>query len=441
MARKRTQQEFEDLINMLGNGEYQVIGKYVNNNTHIEIIHAKCNRIWNVIPHDFITAHSRCPYCQNSYTKSDKEFRQKVKNLVGAEYSVMTKYINSSTKVTLRHNVCHQTYEVKPIEFTGTHQRRCPYCAGNKKKTDSEFLIEIQALVGNDYKVLSKYKNNHTKIKFQHSRCGHEFLMYPKDFLSGQRCPFCMGAHRMDHQEFIDTVFNLVQDEYSVIGKFINSHKKIEMIHVKCGHHFNAIPKDFIHRGIRCPYCFGNMKKSTEQFKDEVNKLTDGQFAVIGSYVNSKSKILIKHNICKKSFEITPNDFLRHKNCPCCNQSIGEQLISSFLLKHYINYDRQYKFKDCVYKSELPFDFVVFNDSKLSFLIEYDGEGHYKPIDWSGKGQLWAEQNLKEYQYRDSIKTKYCKDHNINLLRIPYWDFDNIEKILSNELIKYKLIK
>ncbi|MCK9330246.1 MAG: hypothetical protein M0Q94_10270 [Candidatus Cloacimonetes bacterium] len=27
-----------------------------------------------------------------------------------------------------------------------------------------------------------------------------------------------------------------------------------------------------------------------------------------------------------------------------------------------------------------------------------------------------------------------CKNHNIKLLRIPYWDFNNIESILSKEL-------
>ena len=35
---------------------------------------------------------------------------------------------------------------------------------------------------------------------------------------------------------------------------------------------------------------------------------------------------------------------------------------------------------------------------------------------------------------RDTIKTKYCKDNNIKLIRIPYWDFNNIEKILKKEL-------
>ena len=40
-----------------------------------------------------------------------------------------------------------------------------------------------------------------------------------------------------------------------------------------------------------------------------------------------------------------------------------------------------------------------------------------------------------ENQHRiDNVKTKYCKDKKIKLIRIPYWDFKNIEDILIKEL-------
>lgn len=35
----------------------------------------------------------------------------------------------------------------------------------------------------------------------------------------------------------------------------------------------------------------------------------------------------------------------------------------------------------------------------------------------------------------DNIKNNYCLTNGINLLRIPYFDFDNIEDILTNHLI------
>ena len=34
----------------------------------------------------------------------------------------------------------------------------------------------------------------------------------------------------------------------------------------------------------------------------------------------------------------------------------------------------------------------------------------------------------------DDMKTDYCTEHNLKLIRIPYWDFNNIETILCGEL-------
>ena len=37
----------------------------------------------------------------------------------------------------------------------------------------------------------------------------------------------------------------------------------------------------------------------------------------------------------------------------------------------------------------------------------------------------------KDIKLNDLSKNKYCKDNSINLLRIPYWDSDKIDIILS----------
>ena len=42
--------------------------------------------------------------------------------------------------------------------------------------------------------------------------------------------------------------------------------------------------------------------------------------------------------------------------------------------------------------------------------------------------------DLMNRKHIDTIKTKYCEDNNIKLIRIPYWEFDNIENILIKEL-------
>jgi hypothetical protein len=43
-------------------------------------------------------------------------------------------------------------------------------------------------------------------------------------------------------------------------------------------------------------------------------------------------------------------------------------------------------------------------------------------------------ENFGIQQKIDQIKREYCKNNNIKLLEIPYWDFDKIEEILNKEL-------
>ena len=109
-------------------------------------------------------------------------------------------------------------------------------------------------------------------------------------------------------------------------------------------------------------------------------------------------------------------------SCGCAIQSSGERYISSVLTELDAKFIDQYVFSDCKYKQLLKFDFAIFNDNKLLYLIEYDGKQHFEPIDWFG-----GIKGFEETQIRDNIKNEYCQKHNIPLLRFPY--------TLSNEKI------
>ena len=73
----------------------------------------------------------------------------------------------------------------------------------------------------------------------------------------------------------------------------------------------------------------------------------------------------------------------------------------------------------------LYFDFYL---PDYNCCIEYDGEQHYISTGYYG-----GKEKLNRNQENDNIKNNYCKEHNIKLIRIPYWDFEknkiNIEYI------------
>jgi very-short-patch-repair endonuclease len=100
------------------------------------------------------------------------------------------------------------------------------------------------------------------------------------------------------------------------------------------------------------------------------------------------------------------------QGCPKCNESKGEQQIAKYLDDYKINFVRQKKYDECKNKICLPFDFYL---TDFNILIEYDGIGHFSPI------EAFGGVNAFEYRQRnDTIKNKFVQDNNIKLLRIKY---------------------
>lgn len=91
--------------------------------------------------------------------------------------------------------------------------------------------------------------------------------------------------------------------------------------------------------------------------------------------------------------------------------SHGEEYILSLLKKANIHGNYQYSFSECKDKMPLPFDFYIEN----KYVIEYDGEQHFVPNSFFG-----GEEGFNIRRSHDLIKNKYCFDHNIPIIRIPY---------------------
>ena len=118
------------------------------------------------------------------------------------------------------------------------------------------------------------------------------------------------------------------------------------------------------------------------------------------------------------------------KSCGCKKMSYGEYNISQILDKNDIQYIKEF----CV--SELNnarFDFALIKNNKIIRIVEYDGEHHYKEISFHKDNKY----TLKERQQRDKIKNEWAAAHNIPLVRIPYWERDNItlEMILGDKYL------
>jgi len=267
---------------------------------------------------------------------------------------------------------------------------------------------------------------------------GHEWEASIVNRIKGNRCPYCSGLYPTKENNLLVINPELCKEwNYEKNNKLpeeycSNSNDYAWWICCKCKYEWYAQIASR-NKQHNCPKCANVIKKTTEEFKQQVYELEGNNYLVLDNYINNKTSIIIKHNIpeCGHEWKIRPGNFLFGRRCPKCSESKGEKQLDIILTNYNIPHDSQYKFDDLVGIGNglLKFDVPVFWDedkTQLRLLIEYDGIFHYE--------KQYDDDGFETLKIHDELKNQYCKNNNIKLLRIPYWDFDNIEKILDKHL-------
>lgn len=146
----------------------------------------------------------------------------------------------------------------------------------------------------------------------------------------------------------------------------------------------------------------------------------------------SKKKVWWICQICDYKWCASICSRSRNRGCPHCCKSKGEKETSRILDLLNIKYIEQKRFKECKNKHTLPFDFYLPN---YNICIEYNGEQHYIPTDFSDRhDKKQGKLNLKQIKKHDSIKQRFCEKEDIKLIVIKYTQINKIEEILRKKL-------
>lgn len=247
-------------------------------------------------------------------------------------------------------------------------------------------------------------------------------------------------------QEFKKTNYILVSTSDDYIDSATNSLKYICPKHQDKG--IQTISLGHLQSGRGCYFCGREITEEAHRLsnttvEEQCLQLCSSKGFIYQGFKRKNKKIFIKY-ICPKHQEVGVQ-YMQKGNmnrdniigCPYCFDtkkykfSKGEKKIENILDRLNIVNIKQYTFDDCRDIKMLPFDFYLPLYNKI---IEYDGQHHYYPVQFNGISLEEAIINHKNTIKHDLIKNSYCQNNGIDILRIPYYEYNNIETLVLDFL-------
>ena len=272
--------------------------------------------------------------------------------------------------------------------------------------------------------VVHGYKYNYSKVEYYNCKekvciiCPEhgEFWQTPDNHIQGRGCPVCRyisssKKNSKNTNDFIKKAEGIHNNRYDYSKvEYKNNSSKVCII---CPEHgeFWQTPTGHIDKKQGCPKCSKNHKYTTKEYLENIPK------DMLETYDYSKFIYNTTHKksivICPKHGEFlqTPHNLRKGIGCPKCKESKAEKEVRRFLVKNKITYKYEYKFSDINKKQSLDFFLPEYN-----IAIECQGIQHFKPTDFAGRGQGWAENEHKHIIELDNSKKSECERKGITLL-------------------------
>lgn len=232
--------------------------------------------------------------------------------------------------------------------------------------------------------------------------------------------------------------------------EYIRARDKLKF-RCKCGKEFGRSFDNFKRKKTTlCQSCsntrplseVGKKKIGLSKLKpiDEVLELVENQMKCkfIKRYIkkNTRSTVIVFECLVHGVQEVYWTNLIKRQGCPECNEHNKQNSkpmikVENWLKGHNIAFEKEFKFKECKDKRKLPFDYYLPNDNTC---IEVDGRQHFEKAYFGGASEEKANKMLEYTKRHDEIKNNFCKNNNIKLIRIPYFEINNIDTILKSAL-------
>lgn len=454
--RKTTEDFKKEVFEMYGD-EYIVLGEYVASSKKIKMRH-NCGYEYDVTPSNFLKKR-KCPRCSRKVADETnclatthphlvKEWNFE-KNGDKTPYNILSGH---SKKVWWICEHGHE-WEAKPHHRTSTNETGCPYCNGSRKTKYEDSLEFLKPSVAKewDYEKNGDLKpsevGNFSSLEC-HWKCenGHQWQqkIVVRTRNGGEAgCPYC-NKRKLSEDNNLQVTHPEIAKRWhptkngDLKPTDVRRHSTIEVWWI-CEHGHEHKTK-VSYKQDSCPICTSQylhidncLATVNPELAKEWHPTKNGELTPYDVTGFSPRKVWWKCSECGHEWDALVSNRGRGRGCPNCRlfKSKGAKNIAKYLDDRNVVYEDEYTFQNCKNECLLRFDFAVFEENgDLACLIEFDGEQHYYPVQAFG-----GEEGFKKTKQNDEIKTNYCINNNIPLIRIPYWLRDYVDVVLDHFLI------
>lgn len=431
-ARKTHEQFLKEVDEIHGDNKFVLLTEYKNKRAKVKVKHEKCGYIWEILP-EGLRRINGCPNCQRERPRiAPDEYRQMVFDKYGDKYTIIDDYKNARVSLLTRCNLCGNEWSIWPHAFIHRDDCDCSQCKQIERSQYVKHYIEVES--GYGCILMSEYKHSHSPITLM-CKCGRNTFETTYNHFLGNGRKQCIQC---DIEQQYDKIANAIAKKKCGLlsNEYIDCFKPLS-IKCRCG---NIFITSFTHftdgTNTMCQDC--KSKKKLKVMKEFVRNNSES-ILISTKYFGQREPYLFKCS-CGEIFETSFDSFKKQnkRRCNKCTarESNNEYQVRKALESLGLNFAQEYRFKNCRNIYPLPFDFAVFDEAenRLLFLIEVDGEHHFKPVTFSGIDKDRANKRFKKRKVNDTIKTEYCIDNKIKLIRIPYWQVDEANNIIKKAL-------
>lgn len=200
------------------------------------------------------------------------------------------------------------------------------------KRKTHEQFVQELKEINPYIELLEEYQYALEPILCRCKKDGYIWKIRPADLLKGKGCPKCAGNVKKTHQEFVDEMKG-VNPDIEILSEYKTAKTRISCRCKIDGHIWDATANNLL-RGYGCPVCGKTMKMNHEEFIERLS-IINPDIEVLGTYVNSKTPILCRCKIDGNEWEGIPSALLAGRKCMVCAGKI-KKTHEQFLEELYL---------------------------------------------------------------------------------------------------------